>query len=112
MNLRLCYDLFYDMGLGSKKYLVMSGGGAKGETWRRIFADVFRLPVYRTKGTEEACAGAALMAAAALGWYSSVKEGVEHRAGLEAEPLFPVDGHVSLYEEMRGRFAGLYDQYK
>lgn len=112
LNLGLCYDIFRGLGLGGKEYLVMSGGGAKGETWRQILADVFNLPVYRTKSTEEACAGAALMAAVALGWYPSVEEGAAVMAGLEAEPVMPVAEHVKVYEEMRGRFAGLYGQTK
>lgn len=107
MNLKLCYDIFQGIGLGSKEYLVVSGGGAKGETWRQILADVFNLPVYRTKSTEEASTGAALMAAVALGWFDSVEEGAEKAAGLKEEPTVPAERNVEVYGNMIRNFSGV-----
>ena len=107
LNLRLCLDIFENMGLGGKKYMVVSGGGAKSGTWRQILADVFDLPVYRTQTVEEACAGAAFMAALALGWYETVEDMTRQTVRLETEPMTPVLGHVEVYREIRERFGRL-----
>ncbi len=109
MNLRQCYDLFLDMGLVGHKSMVISGGGSGSRVRRQILADVFSLPVYRTTVREEACTGAAFMAAVALGWFSTAREAAESLVKREEEPARPIEGHWEIYEEMRERFAGGYE---
>lgn len=109
MNLRQCYELFPAMGLEGHQSMVVSGGGARSGTWRQILADVFNLPVYRTTVREEACTGAAFMAAVALGWYPSAREAARHVVRREEEPAAPVSGHVEVYCKMRERFNRGYE---
>ena len=109
MNLGLCYDIFLKAGAGEKQYLVASGGGAKGETWRQILADVFGLPVYVGGSREEACTGAALMGAVALGWYPSVKEAVQQTVKIGHEPVNPISQNVGRYKEQKGELEKLYE---
>jgi len=45
------------------------GGGSKSALWCQIMADVTGVPVVRTTTTEATCLGAALLAAAAVGWH-------------------------------------------
>lgn len=46
LNLRECLDIFEEAGIRIQvPYLMASGGGARGKTWRQIQADVFQMPV-------------------------------------------------------------------
>lgn len=58
--------------------IVISGGGSKSKLWRRIIADVFRLPVLQTYGAAEGGAfGAALVAGAGCGLWESLPQALE-----------------------------------
>lgn len=109
MNLRQCYEQFLDMGIRGHRSMMVSGGGAGSGVWRQILADVFNLPVYRTGVREEACIGAAIMAATALKWYPSAKEAAWCVSRREEEPVKPVERNVEIYGEMRERFSGGYE---
>ncbi|MDG2461472.1 MAG: FGGY-family carbohydrate kinase [Luminiphilus sp.] len=50
----------------------LSGGGAQSDQVAQIMADVLNLPVERFEDCEASGRGAAIMAAAALGWYPSM----------------------------------------
>lgn len=111
LNLRECMDLFQESGTGVKApYLIASGGGARGRTWRQIQADIFEMPVYRAETKEEACTGAAVMAAVGLKWFSGVEEAAEAIAGIQKEPIYPKPENVRLYKEKRERFRHLYQR--
>lgn len=107
LNLRECLGFFDDLGI-KKELLIASGGGAKGRTWRQIQADVFDMPVYVTRTEEEACTGAAMMAAVGIGWFRDVREAAESIVKLEEEVVYPVPANVKVYEEKRQMFRELY----
>ncbi len=108
LNLRMCLDVFKEAGIQADwQSILASGGGAKGQTWRQIQADVFGLPVYETEGEEEACAGAAMMASVGLGWYSSVEQAAKAIVKRKPEPTEPVWEHRTVYEETLARFRFL-----
>jgi xylulokinase len=58
----------------SPSAVVATGGGAKSDLWLQIKADMLKTPFIRTDSQEPACRGAAMIAAAALGWAKSVEE--------------------------------------
>jgi len=51
-------------------YLIASGGGLSGETWRHIMADVLGTPLRRSSGEERAAFGAAILSAIGIGFYT------------------------------------------
>lgn len=106
-NLRECMDILGQLDLPMTR-LIVSGGGGKGRLWRQIIADMFNVPVYRTKTAEEACTGAAMMAAVGLGWYKDTAQAVEAVVKMDEEITLPVPAHAALYEENRWRFRQLY----
>lgn len=53
------------------------GGGARSPLWLQIKADILDRPITSLRVREAACLGAAILAGAAVGVYSSVEEGVE-----------------------------------
>lgn len=107
-NLRECMDILQNLGLPMTR-LIASGGGAKGRLWRQIMADMFDMPVYVTKTVEEACTGASLMAAVALGWYADAAQAAEATVKLEPEPALPDPSNAAVYAESRRRFRQLYE---
>ena len=107
-NLRECMDILQSQGLSMNR-LIASGGGAKGHLWRQILADMFDTPVYTTKTVEEACTGAAIMAAVGIGWYENTADAVEKIVKMENEVTLPVAAHRLVYEENRQHFRQLYE---
>lgn len=109
LNLRECLDIFEEAGIHRESLcLTASGGGARGRTWRQIQADVFRMPVYKTETEEEACTGAAIMAAVGAGWFLSVEEAAEVMAKTGEEAVYPIPENVKVYEEKRMIFRRIY----
>lgn len=65
------YEMKYNLAIMQKSGLcvdrfVAVGGGARSDEWLQVKADIFGLPVVRTKVTEGACLGCAMMCAHAL----------------------------------------------
>lgn len=109
LNLRECLDIFEESGIHTKNQcLIVSGGGARGRTWRQIQADVFGMPVYKTETEEEACTGAAIMAAVGAGWFGSVEEAVRDIVKTEKEAVYPILENVKRYQEKRIIFRRIY----
>ena len=59
----------------------LSGGGAQSDQVAQIVADVLSLPVERFDDCEASGRGAAMVGAAAVGWYSSIAVAGEAMAG-------------------------------
>jgi sugar (pentulose or hexulose) kinase len=56
------------------KEIVLLGGGAKSPLWRQIVADICGIPVHIPHTFEATCLGAAMLAAYAVGLYSSATD--------------------------------------
>jgi len=110
-NLKECKKIFDRMQIPQKK-LIASGGGAKGTTWRQIQADMLDMPVYTTRTEEEACLGAAILAAVGTGAYSSVYEACRETVTLDEQVTEPIREHVRYYQEKQAVFCELYQQVK
>ncbi len=57
--------------------LILMGGGARSAVWCQIIADVVGRPVRRAGTAEASNLGAAILAAAAVGWYSDVRSAAD-----------------------------------
>lgn len=88
-----------------------TGGGARSPFWRQLQADIFGHPVSRVASEEGPAFGAALMAAAGTGGFSSLEEATDATVKVDSvvEPstrLEPV--YTSYYE----RFSDLYPRLR
>jgi xylulokinase len=72
-ELRLNIETLEEIGIPIGEIRAV-GGGAKSNRWLQMKADVFGKPVTSLSVSEAACLGAALLAGAAVGIYSSVDE--------------------------------------
>ena len=80
----------------------LSGGGAQSDQVTQIMADVLNLPVERFDDCEASGRGAAMVGAAAVGWYSSVEAACLAMVG-EAERVEP-------NQQTAGCYSHIYEQ--
>lgn len=88
--------------------LVCVGGGARGELLLRIRADATRLPVCRPLDVETTARGAAMLAAAGVGWHASAGDAAQAMAGPRTEPVEPDPEQTALYDALHDRHQRLY----
>lgn len=110
-NLKECALVLDEMGIQRTK-MIASGGAAKGVTWKQIQADILEMPVYTTKTEEEACQGAAILAAVGCGMYRDIKEACSQIVKINDCPVEPVMEHVKRYREQQALFRELYLKVK
>jgi xylulokinase len=105
-GLRDSLELMRGLGVPVSGAIRATGGGSKSPGWRRILADVLREPVATTSTSEGAAQGAAMLAAAGLGWFASVEDACRElvRLGDVIEP----SGDTSAYEDAYARYRALY----
>ncbi len=88
-----------------------SGGGALSPLWRQIHADIFNQTVYTVSGSGEGGAyGAALVAGAGVGIWSSVEEALSVLK-IETETR-PIRQNIPLYERLYQVYRDLYERLK
>ena len=95
-----------------QKKLISSGGGAKGKAWKQIQADMLDMPVYTTNTEEEACLGAAILAAVGTGQYQDVYEACREMVTVNDTVTEPIRENAEYYRERQGLFDDLYDHVK
>jgi xylulokinase len=97
--------------LGVKpKIVIASGGGARSKLWRQIQADVYGLPVTRSVTREQACAGAAILAAAGSGLYPDIPSACAAMTRMSHEIETPNMEAHSIYSEIFKIYRELYDR--
>jgi xylulokinase len=84
-----------------------TGGGARNQLWLQLQADVFGLPVYRSRVDEGPAFGAALLAGVAGGVFRSVAEACGN-VELDSEMTAPDPARHRVYEQYLSAFADLY----
>lgn len=89
--------------------VVFTGGGAQGQLWPQVLADVLGVPVWVPEGKESTAFGAALLAGAAVGLHedaaTAARRVVRYEAPREPDP----DAHGAydeLYATWRAAYAG------
>lgn len=88
--------------------LTMVGGGAKGDLWRQIKADVTGLPVRVPTSVETTATGAAILAAVGSGLHASIADAVDAFVAYEPEEHRPDPERHGAYEEAYRRYRELY----
>ena len=90
----------------------LSGGGAQSDQVTQIMADVLNLPVERFDDCEASGRGAAMVGAAAVGWYSSVETACLAMVG-EAERVEPNQQNMERYSHIyKQTYSRLYPTLK
>ncbi len=109
MTLHRMIDAVRDMGLEVREVRSL-GGGAKSDLWCQIKADVTRLPVVTTRGSEDAaCLGAAMLAGVAAGVWPSVERAVADAVALDRS-FTPAAGPEAVYGRGYALYRSLYDR--
>jgi xylulokinase len=88
--------------------LTIVGGGAKGELWRQIKADVTGLPVRVPASIETTATGAAILAAVGAGLYPSVADAVDAFVAYRPDEHVPDPEARQAYDEAYRRYRDVY----
>ena len=83
------------------------GGGARSRLWLQLKADITGIPVITPRITEAAAFGAALLAGAGAGLWSSAAEGAEHFLEL-TDTYEPDASRHAAYSELYEGYRELY----
>jgi sugar (pentulose or hexulose) kinase len=95
--------------------LLTTGGGSRSALWRQIMADVTGKTVVACREAETTSLGAGMQAAAAAGWYGSVREVAEAMSGVgarhtpDASAAARYDELFAVYREIYPRTAPLHE---
>lgn len=98
--------------------LYVMGGGSRSALWRQIVADICRRPVIACREVETTSLGAAMHAAAAVGWYDSIADAAAAMSdeGARHEPDEPTarryDRLFSVYREIYPRTETLFRELR
>ena len=84
-----------------------TGGGARSALWRRLQADVYGVPLYRTTADEGPAHGAALLSGVVAGVYRDVDEACS-TVRLREEVTEPDPERTRIYEEHYEVYRSLY----
>lgn len=106
-DFRRTLDVFVKNGTNVKE-VYHCGGGAKGDLWNQIKADIYQKPVYTAKQDEGGVTGVALLGAYALGFVSDPVEGAKRLTKIKKiyEPNLK---NKQVYDDMYGVFCELHD---
>lgn len=107
-NLKDAFVIFEEMGL-STDLIIASGGGARGDLFLQIEADMFDREVKVTKGNEQSCIGAAIAAAVGTGMYASYQEACEHMISYQNKIVEPIQENVKIYQEEYQMYREIYE---
>ena len=110
-GLKESLEIFKGMGIRFDK-VIASGGGARGQLFREIQADVFEAEIHTAGEAEQACVGAAMTAAVGCGSFSSYEEACGARLHPGTEVTVPDKERVKIYRECFARFQELYQRNK
>jgi xylulokinase len=92
--------------------LTIVGGGAKGELWRQIKADVTGLPVRVPKSVETTATGAAILAAVASGVHRTIDDAVKAFVAYRPDEHQPDPERHQAYEETYSLYREVYHALK
>lgn len=107
-SLRQALDIMRGLGVEVTEIRAIGGGG-RSPLWRRLQADIYRLPVYKMSVEEGPAYGAALLAGVASGVYRDL-EGASSRASVDGPAVEPDQHNSKVYEDYFELYDSLYSQ--
>lgn len=87
-SLKECVDICNSMGLEADKYIA-SGGGAKSEPWMQLLSDILNKQLLIAEVDEQACLGAAIIAAVGIGIYSDLESACKNMVTYKDKIFIP-----------------------
>jgi xylulokinase len=93
------------------KHIIAVGGGSKSKPWLKIKADILGIPVSTLKVNEAGALGAAILCAAAMGVYGSIKEAAAAMSQID-KTIEPDMTHQDFYTEKFALYRKLRDHVK
>jgi xylulokinase len=106
-SLRGSLEIMYQMGL-SVKHVIASGGGARSRLWLQMQADIYNKEIIVAEVNEQACLGAAIMAAVGTGVYPDIVTACAEMVSYGKESISPITENVLLYDYYYQLFQDLY----
>ena len=108
--LRDCMEVARTGGIDVSK-AKLCGGGARSPLWRKVFANVFGVPMQIPTTEEGPSYGGAILAMVACGAYPSVESATDKITGV-SETVYPDPAVSAAYEERYQIFRRLYPALK
>lgn len=105
-SLRDCLDTLNALGVTMRRVRII-GGGAKGELWRQIVADVLGLTMEKAK-VDDSSFGSAMLAGVGIGWFDSYAQAAEVCVQLDSITR-PIPENVSVYDRLFPRYKAIHD---
>ncbi|MBI9045903.1 MAG: xylulokinase [Anaerolineaceae bacterium] len=105
-GLRDSFELMKAAGLADISQVRITGGGAKSPLWRQILADILGAELVTINTSEGAAYGAALLAAAGSGHFSSVEAACETTIKITGSTS--PGSNQAIYEEIYPLYRALY----
>ena len=104
MSLRDCMGTLHELGVEMKRVRII-GGGAKGELWRQIVADVLGMSLQKVK-VDDSSFGTAMLAAVGIGWFESYAQAAE--ACIEIDSVTTPDPQgQAVYDKLFPRYKAI-----
>ncbi len=107
--LRDVVDGLEAMGLTADGRIRVVGGGARDDLWVRIKSDVTGRPMERVTEPEVTAFGAALLAAAGVGWFRDAASAARATVVPMPHVELPDPGHHAQYMDAYDRYRRIYD---
>lgn len=82
----------------SPETLICAGGGVKGSVWAHIQADVYDKPILISRIKEQACLGAAIMAAIGSNIYPTLGDACDNMCDQNMTVIYPNSENVKIYK--------------
>jgi xylulokinase len=99
-------DIFEQHGTVSS--VIHTGGGAMGDLWSQIKADIYQKPIYTLKNSEGGVVASGVLAATGVGGFSSAVDGVKLFTKIEKE-FCPDKSKAPRYEYMYNQYKAIHD---
>lgn len=110
-GLRTSIEIFKGLGIEYSK-IIASGGGARGQLFLEMQADIFDCDIYTNVGNEQAGIGAAITAAVACGEYADYEEACARLVRMKDTVVTPNRENQKYYEEQFAVYRELYGHNK
>lgn len=108
LSLRCSLEVMQEAGLVVQR-VVASGGGAKSALWAQMQADIYNREVCVAENPEQACLGAAIVAAVGAGRYAGIEEACTQMVRYRPQTVCPKPENVYRYDLYFPLFKQLYE---
>lgn len=102
-----CYQIFQKCGMEPVR-MIASGGGARGNLFLQIQADMYNREIYTNLGKEQSCIGAAIAAAVCAGEYASYEQACQRIVKYSDHVTCPNPENHKVYTELFAKYMELY----